>query len=67
MSMLMFTPGIMYACLRPGLLHHTNATCSHADVHCLCRDWGPAFAASGIHGSVKLIAFSQPTLAGEGT
>ncbi|KAF8058425.1 hypothetical protein HT031_005549 [Scenedesmus sp. PABB004] len=27
-------------------------------------DWGPAFAASGIHGTVKLIAFSKPTLAG---
>lgn len=28
-------------------------------------DWGPALAASGIHGSVMLVAFSQPTLAGE--
>ncbi|KAF6261504.1 glycoside hydrolase superfamily [Scenedesmus sp. NREL 46B-D3] len=26
--------------------------------------WGPAFAASGIHGSVKLMSFSKPTLAG---
>uniref|UniRef100_A0A383VKX2 beta-mannosidase n=1 Tax=Tetradesmus obliquus TaxID=3088 RepID=A0A383VKX2_TETOB len=26
--------------------------------------WGPAFAASGIHGTVKIIAFSKPTLAG---
>eukprot|EP00878_Enallax_costatus_P005743 GHUV01006021.1.p1 GENE.GHUV01006021.1~~GHUV01006021.1.p1 ORF type:complete len:795 (+),score=131.60 GHUV01006021.1:561-2945(+) len=27
-------------------------------------DWGPAFAASGIHGSIELIAFSSPTLTG---
>eukprot|EP00775_Hariotina_reticulata_P003140 gene3140-3417_t len=27
-------------------------------------DWGPAFAAAGIQGTVKLIAFNEPTLSG---
>jgi hypothetical protein len=33
-------------------------------VNCCCRDWGPGFAASGIHGAVELLAFDRAALKG---